>query len=231
LDCLMKKTLLLIPLAFGLGSSAWAGTCVSGDTLAEYISDGSCTFDNLTFSFDPTSYVASGSVLIPASDVIVNTVTSAGEEGLLFNAPWFAQATTTLDADISYTVSCNSCEIDDWSVSIGGIALPPSPTDAFVDVGETSPEVPSADWLAVGADSTGSLLTDKTSFAPQSSLTVDKDLTVYGGSTASFITTKVSSMTNLFSTTAMSTVPEPSLAILCAGLVGLLPLARRKFLR
>jgi len=228
---MMKTPLLIAALALGAGSSAWAGACVSGDNLAQYISAGSCTFDNLTFTFNSTSYVPSGSVIIPASSVTVNTDTVGGEEGLLFNAPWFAGATTTLDADISYTVSCNTCQIDDWSLSIGGIALPPSPTDAFVDVGETSPGVPSADWLAVGANSIGSSLTDTTTFPPQISLTVDKDLTVYGGSTPSFITTKVSSMSNLFSTTGMSTVPEPSLAILCVGLLGLLPLARRRFMR
>jgi len=226
----MIKTPLLIAVLFlGASYSAWASACVSGDKLSQYIAAGSCTFDDLTFTFSPTSYVASGSVLIPASDVTVSTETVGDEEGLLFNAPWFAQATTTLDADISYTVSCNSCDIDDWSLSIAGISL--APGDAFVDVGETSPDVPSTDWLGVGANSIGSLLTDTTTFPPQGSLSVDKDLTVYGGSTASFITTKVSSMTNLFSTTAMSTVPEPSLAILCLGLVGLLPLARRRFIR
>ena len=38
--------------------------------------------------------------------------------------------------------------------------------------------------------------------------------------------TQVSSVTNLFSTIA---TPEPSLLILCTGLLGLVPFARRKF--
>ena len=226
---MMKIPLLITALVFGASYSAWATACVSGDTLAEYISDGSCTFNNLTFTFSPSSYVASGSIVNSASDVRVSTATMGDESGLVFNAPFLAPPGESLDADINYTVSCGTgCDLDDWYLAMGGISLGAS--DSSIGVGETSLQVPTTDYLQVGASSFGTVATAMTTFPPVSSITVDKDLTVIGGSPSAF-QTKVSTVTNLFSTTGTPTVPEPSLAILCAGLVGLLPLARRRFIR
>src|ERR1035438_8621880 len=99
----MKKTLLMtIIVVFGLSNSVWAGACVSGDTLADYIllpSTG-CTIGDITFN--NFSYVPSGSILIPASDVVVTTETGA-ESGFQFNAPWFALPGSTLDSFINFT--------------------------------------------------------------------------------------------------------------------------------
>jgi hypothetical protein len=223
----MKKILLLMTCAVGMSCSAFADPCgTDGTSLADYITQGTCTLTGTDLTFSGFSYsVSGGTIPIPSSDVTVVPTISGDEAGFVFNAPWVALSPDLLDVDIDYTVSCGGCEIDDWVLSMGGVALQ---GDAFANVGESSPQVSAP--LAVGYTATSSIPTDSATFPPVGSLTVDKDLTIYGGSTQGTIISKVSTLTNLFSTTS-TVVPEPSLTILCAGLLGLLPIARRKFIR
>jgi hypothetical protein len=218
----MKRTLLMMIVVFCLCYSLQAGPC-GVTTLATYDAPGfSCTIGNLTFS--DFSYSPSGSVLIPDTSVSVKPETIGGESGFRFNAPWFALPNTILDSFINFTVTCNGCSLNDWLMSIGGVSLPA--TDAFVNVGETSPDV--AKGLKVGSFGGTSTLTDSATFAPVGSVTVSKDLIVFGGSTTNGgIIAQVSSLTNLFSTTTTSMVPEPGLLVLCTGLLALVPVARR----
>jgi len=224
----MRKILLLITCALISSVGAFGAACGStGDLLSDYISLGSCTITGTDLTFSGWDYTISGnSIPIPASDVTVTPVTGSEEGGFVFNAPWVALSPDLLDADITYTVTCDGCDIDDWALAMGGVGLT---GDAFADVGETSPEVSAP--LGVGATATLSQLTDSASFAPVGSLSVDKDLTIYGGTKQGAIVSKVSSITNLFSTTATTMTPEPSLAILCIVAVGLIPLARRRLVR
>jgi hypothetical protein len=97
--------------------------------------------------------------------------------------------------------------------------------DGIVNVAETSPEVPGGltqTFVAGNLAGVGS-----STFAPVGSLSVAKDILVYGGGVA-MTSTQVSSVTNLFSTVA---TPEPSLLFLSMGLLALVPIARRKFVR
>lgn len=220
----MKKTLLLITFVLGLSYSAFAGACVTA-TLAVYDATGfSCTIGDLTFS--DFSYSSSGAILIPDTSVTVTPETTAGETGFRFNAPWFAPSDgSTLDSFINYTAACDTaCSIDDWVLAIAGVS---APGDAIVNVAETANELTSS--LSVGSSGGVNKLTDSGTFAPVGSLTVGKDILIYGGTGSTGLVAQVSSVTNLFSTT--STVPEPSLAIVCLGLLGLVPVARRKFVR
>lgn len=214
----MKKTLLLFTFVFGVSYAAFADACVS-DSLADYITDGSCTIGDLTFSnfsYTPTSI---GAIIVPpAGSVTVDPITGA-ESGLEFDAGWFANPGTLEDSLIKYTVTCTGCAIDDWVLSLAGEG---SSGDGIVNVAETSPEVSGGltqTFVAGNLAGTGSA-----TFAPVGSLSVAKDILVYGGGVP-MTSTQVSSVTNLFSTTA---TPEPSLLILCLGLLGLVPIARRK---
>ncbi len=225
----MKKSLLLFTFVFGGCSLALATECPT-TTLAVYEASGfSCnigTSGDITFS--GFGYFPSGSILIPASDVLVTPETIGAEQGFQFNAPWFALPGGLLDTFIDYTATCDGCEIDDLALSIAGAG---AGTGGLVRVDETysAPTPPPSGTLTVGVFGGTTVLSQgPVTFAPTGSLTVSKDILLAGGTSG--LGSAVSSVTNLFSTTT-STVPEPSLLFLSAGLLGLLPFARRKFVR
>jgi hypothetical protein len=99
-------------------------------------------------------------------------------------------------------------------------------TGGIVRVDENSPALTGT--LTVGAAGATTILSDSATFAPVGSLTVSKDILLGGGTSG--LGSAVSSVTNLFSTTP-TVVPEPSLLVLCAGFLGLAPMARRRFVR
>jgi len=216
----MKKTLLLIACAFGMSYSAFAGACVS-DTLANYIADGSCTIGDLTFSNFSYTPTAVGAIIVPPDTAVTVNPVMGPESGLEFAAGWFATPGTLEDSLIKYTVTCDStCDLTDWQLQLAGAG---GTGDGLVNVSETSPQTPAG----LSQTEFGGIISGKGSatFPPVGSMSVAKDILVYGGGVPG-TSTQVSSVTNLFSTT---TVPEPSLAILCTGLLGLIPIARRKF--
>jgi hypothetical protein len=224
----MKKFLLLITFAFGGCFSAWATTCGTA-TLATYDAPGfSCTILGGDITFSGFSYVPSGSVIIPDSDVTVTPEIIDGEQGFQFNAPWFALPGGFLDSFIDYTATCDACTIDDLQLQMRGAG---AGTGGIVRVDETyvstSPALSGS--LSVGQAGTTNIVNDSATFAPVGSLTLSKDILLGGGTSG--LGSAVSSVTNLFSTTGTTVTPEPPLMLLSAGLLGLVPFARRKFVR
>jgi hypothetical protein len=216
----MKKTLLLFTFVFGLSYSAFAGACVNS-TLAIYDASGfSCTIGNITFS--DFGYIGSGTNPVDASQVGVTPETIGGETGFQFNAPWVAAPGETTDGFISFSAACNGCQFNDLVLQEAGAGAGPG---GIVNITENSSALPGS--LIVGAIPGTTILSDSATFSPVGSLSVTKDVGVRGGTGG--LGSGVSSVTNLLSET--STVPEPSLGILCTGLLGLVPIARRKFVR
>lgn len=224
----MKITLLLMTLVLGVSYSAFAGACIS-ETLDNYLTLGSggCSVGDLTFTDFQylSSTVAAGSILVDP-----NTSTP-GETGLEFNNFWGAAPGFSVDSSISFTVTCNDgCLIDDVVLVAGGAGA--TTPGAIADASETSPALMGTSLSVGAAFGSPTVLTDSdTTFRPVGSLTVTKDIGASGGGLNTGIGhgAQISDVTNLFSTTNTSTVPEPSLLFLSAGLLGFVPLARRKF--
>jgi hypothetical protein len=217
----MKKTLLLITFVFGGAFSALAApvACTS-ESLADYEAlTAGCTIGDITFddfNYTPTEF--GGAPVPPAGSVMVNPQMGA-EAGFEFVAGWTAGAGQFEDSLISYTATCMGCLLDDWVLQTGGAG---STGDGIVNVTETAGQIPgSLTQVTVGAGPVVGI--GSATFPPVASVSVSKDIFVYG---ASALSTQVSSVTNLFSQIA---TPEPSLLILCAGFLGLVPVARRKF--
>jgi hypothetical protein len=211
----MKKMLLLITFVFGGCYSAWASSCTSG-ALSGYEGSGfSCSVGDLTFS----AFNFSGLSGTSPVDVVPGP-----ESGLDFGVDLVAIAPTSVSASIDYTVTCDGCSMDDWALQTGGAGS--AGTGGVSVVEFSSPGV--LEQFTQGPANVTSGIGSAT-FAPTATPLLVATTINLGGGTSGTVTT-LGSVTNLFSTNT-STVPEPSLLIVCAGLLGLLPFARRKFAR
>jgi hypothetical protein len=212
----MKKLLLLIPLIMGVGSSAWASSC-SSDALSVYEGPGfSCNIGDLVFS----NFTSSG---IDTSTTVSDI--TGPESGLQFAVDLTALGPGSETPSIDYVVTCDTCTLDDWELQTGGAG---SPGNGGVSVIEFSTPGLLSQFTQGPANLTTG--TGSATFLPTAApLSITTSIAL-GGGTAGTITT-LGSVTSLFSETSTSTVPEPSSLILCAGFLGLLPLARRRFAR
>lgn len=217
----MKKTLLLILCTFGLSYSAFAMPCGT-DTLATYMSDGSCTIGDLTFSDFMYTSSDLGGGLAPTPDGITVSLATMGT-GLDFNSLWVAGTGQLVDSSITFTVTTtNPGGITDLDLIVAGGATGSGVASATES--STSPVLSLAAGFGTGSD----VPEDSTTiFPPVDSITLTKDIGVSGGSTSGFA--HLSDVYNLFSE-GTSTVPEPSSLFLCAGVLAFIPIARRKFL-
>lgn len=225
----MKQILLLIPIALGVGSTAWASTCASG-ALSTYDASGfTCTLGDLTFSDFHYVGASSGGGIDPGdAGITVSPVTSGfgSETGLLFTAAWLASEMQTIDSSISFDVSTtNPGGITDLELNVVGGAA----GTGAASVAEVSFAPPVSLFTQFSGSS--SIPTDMTTFPPSSvfSLHLNKDIGLAGGTTTRS-GAHVSDVYNLFSEGTTTMTPEPSLLLLCVGLLGFVPVAR-KFVR
>lgn len=217
----MKKTLLMFSLFVCLSSVVQAAQC-SGGTLAVYTVTGfTCTINDVTFhDFSYLSSAFGGAVAPGASGVAVNPEIVGGNDGLLFSSGWLAGPSQIDDSLITYTATCNGCLIHNLILIMAGGAS----GTGLASVSETSTSVTPNVNLITG----GTQLTDMTTFTTGvGSITLTKDIGVSGG-TDGFA--NISAVSNLFSTNT-TTTPEPVLCLLCLGLLGMIPVARRKVRR
>jgi hypothetical protein len=223
----MKKMLLLtLSISVATAVSASAGTCVS-DPLSIYDASGfSCTLGTLTFSdFTYAQNGFGGASVPPDSSVDVATVTSGfgSDTGLEFSADWTVTPGELEHPTISFDVStANPPGLTDMYLqAVGGFAGNGS---ASVTEDTITPSESLFTAFAAGTD----IPNDSVSFPPVGSLSINGEISLVGGS--GMAGSNISNVYSLFSEgTAMT--PEPSLTLLCLCALGIVPLARRKFVR
>jgi len=229
----MTRRFLISSLVVGLlalgGLNAQAGTLPLPQTLAALEGNSAIVdnleFSNFTYSVNPTAPPT-------AANVAVNPFTAVvGEPGINFTGAFTAAAGSTVDYAITYTVTTtDGSKINDAYLSLGGFAN--SGGTGSVSIGETifnsSGTVISKVPFEVFTSPLPGQLSDTSLLTlPETTITVEKDITVVGGSNGA-----VFSFTNQgFSTTdVVAAVPEPaSMALLGIGLSGLFTL--RRFLK
>ncbi len=224
----MKKTLLLMTLVLAWGLSAWAlpTPCLTG-TLASYETAGfSCTIGDLTFSdFDYASAASGATAPDPAGVTVTPVLTGFGAyTGLLFTASWSVNSGQTEDSTIFYDVSTSTPGIT--SLDLAMIGSTDIGMVGSASVSESSFVPPS---FSLGVTPIAPVNFEN--FPPSvTSLSLAKAVDLSGGSSGS---ASVGDVFNLFeqAATTVPPVPEPSLLFLSAGLLGLIPIARRKLVR
>lgn len=219
------RTALLAFAALALAGASHAATCANGATLASYISAGSCTLTDsstgITLTYSGFSFAPSAGSPT-ASDITV--VTTGGTLAFNFVAPWAVTSPNSQDADLIFTASASAAVIDDVTAQLVAFGCTGGGID---DLSENVHAGTTTTGALLGSIDVGACESGVTSgpvtatFAPQTAITVVKDLSVsaLAGGSAS-----VSNFTD-----SVSVVPEPgSLLLLGSGLLGLAGTLRRK---
>jgi PEP-CTERM motif len=214
--------------------SAFAGDCTT-TTLDNYLGSGfSCGIDDKTFS--TFSYLSSsnpGGFAIPANGVEVSPITSPGNPGFLFNAPWQVSNNSGIlaqDSLIGYTVMVNSGgnAITDLTLAMVGfdaIGTGEITIDETYCLGGLLPTCSGGTegTLVLNWTSSGGTSSKTIDFAGVTEVSVEKDILLSAGTDGQ---AAVSGVYNQFSE---GTVPEPgTLTMFGIGAVGVAAYMRRK---
>ena len=232
----MKKAVLALSLML-LGSiSAFAANCPA-TTYDVYIAQGfSCGIDDKTFSdFMYTGTSNPPGFSIPAGSVATTPITTPGNPGFQWSAPWFSSTNSGILAQDSLfqfvvNVDPGGSPITGLSLTIAGVGFAGTGevvVDETACLGALLPTCSGGQivTLRVFAGAGGSQLVDQASFAGVDLISVSKDVEIQAGTNGN---ASLSVVTDQFQETG-ATVPEPgTLSMLGLGGLALFGVARRK---
>lgn len=225
------SALLVIVCVALLSGIGFASACPSGGYMSGYLGAGfNCTIGDLTFSnFIYTATSTPPGFEIQAGSVGVTPITTPGNMGFQWNAPWHASTLSGVvgrDSFLEFQVNSSGALITDVSLSIGGFGQTgtgSTTVDETVCLGATFPACSGGTvrTLEVYDNSSGFLSYDEISFAGVSEVDVEKDILIDAGTNGS---ATLSLVTNQF-----SSVPEPgSILLFGSGALALAGVLRRK---
>jgi hypothetical protein len=235
----MKKVLMLITVLLGLSPFGWAGAC-GVSTVNVYDTPGfSCTIGDKTFS--GFTYSATSVLTNKISDtaVAVVPITTPGDPGFLFTAPWNVSQQQGQNSFIGFNVAVHPGGRSIGDASLGQLGSGFSGT-GIASVGET---LCLGDTFADGClhgvvaslnaenDASKVKLSDSINFAPVTLIGVTQDLSVVGGPSGS---ARLGGLQEQFFSkqgirSEPTTTPEPaSLILFASGLLALGGVVRRR---
>jgi hypothetical protein len=196
-----------------VGAPAWATTCTTA-SVATYVSQGSCTYDGLTFSGVSVSATETGGGSFTAGNITPFSTVVGGttETGLSLNYTAFT-GTSGGTVDVSWIFNVAGNLLTDAFASLTGI---PTGSGSIAEVSENFTNGSSITLLSPG---TSQVVT----YTPIASLGVTKDQFDYA---ASGSTSETSILQDGFS---LTTTPIPAtLPLLATGLFGLWGVSRKR---
>jgi|ERR1019366_3253127 hypothetical protein len=226
------SALLVIACVALLSGIGFASACPSG-YMTTYLAPGfSCGIDDKTFSnFIYTSTSSPPGYEIQAGSVGVTPITTPGNPGFQWNAPWMASTLSGVqgrDSFFEFQVNSSGAPITDVSLSIGGFGTTGTGSitvDETVCLGAVFPACSggTTKTLEVYANSGGFKAYDEVSFAGVTEVDVEKDVLIDAGTNGS---ATLSLVTNQFSE---GSTPEPaSILLFGSGALALAGVLRRK---
>lgn len=232
----MRKAVIALLMILAGSVAAFAAACPS-TTYDQYIVSGfNCDIGDKNFSdFMYTSTSNPPGFSIPAGSVATSPITTPGNPGFQWSAPWFASTNAGIlaqDSLFQFNASVNpgGAPITDLSLTIAGVGFAGT-GEVIVDetacLGALLPTCSGGQivTLRVFAGASGSQLVDEVSFAPTTLVSVAKDVEIQAGTNGN---ASLSVLTDQFSEGG-TTVPEPgTLSMLGVGAVAIAGFVRRK---
>ena len=232
----MKRVAFALFVVLATTATGFAGLCPTA-TLDNYLGSGfSCGIDDKAFSaWGYSSSSNPGGFAIPASGVSVTPITTPGNPGFLFNAPWQASNNSGIlmqDSLIGYTVNVNQggALITDLTLAMvgyGAFGTGEVTIDETYCLGAMLPTCSGGTegTLRVYWTSSGGVTSETVNFAGVSEVSVEKDILLTSGTNGQV---SVSGVYNQFSEGG-GTTPEPStLSMFGLGIIAAAGFVRRK---